>query len=76
MVCVLRLLCVDIAPIISGSSAAGFVPDVIGVMIFPGQIALQRIPVAWKRSAVCFVTPTIAALDADKQLRHILSLQR
>ena len=41
---VFRLLCVAMASIMSGSSAAGSVPVVIGVMTFPGQITLQRIP--------------------------------
>ena len=53
--CALISLCVIIAPIISGSNAFGSVPMVIGVIMLPGQMALQRIPSFWTRSAVSFV---------------------
>ena len=49
------------APIMSASMSAAVVPATMGVTIVPGQMALQRMPVAWKRRAVCFVTPMTAA---------------
>ena len=60
--CVRRLEWVAMAPIMSASMSAAVVPATIGVTIVPGQMALQRMPSAWKRRAVCLVTPMTAAL--------------
>ena len=61
--CARRSLCLAMAPNISASMLAGFIPATIGVTIVPGHTALQRMFWAWKRRAVWRVMPTMAAFE-------------
>ena len=56
--------CLFMAPIMLISKEAGLRFMVMGVMIFPGQTALQRIYRFASSMAVCLVIPIIAALEA------------